>query len=267
VEASLSNRWDVICWRQSIATGETLREKVVVRQFAWANTRIVAGADPELDTPNTENNSEMKNDRDERTLHRMAKVHNVLVMWQGSQNICATQKESCTWNKKMTAIEYILDPEGMVKASRSLFQHDGAAAFKLSERSPLPPPSAAKDLPGGRTQIWNFRQIWETNRDPVEIDEDSTPECISDTEDWLNWNGDLDNPNDSEDDCVADFESDIEEDNSIEDPECPEQWGVSDVPNVPGLIQPTRKSRRRVEQVMMTVNAIETRRNTGRKKK
>jgi len=94
----------------------------------------------------------MKEEAEETKLHRMAKVHDSLEMWQGSQNLCATQKESRAQNKQMTAVGYISDPEEIVKASWSLFQHDGAAAFKLSERSPLPPPPlSAKDLPGGRT--------------------------------------------------------------------------------------------------------------------
>jgi hypothetical protein len=46
--------------------------------------------------------------------------------------------------------------EEIIKASWSLFQHDGAAAFKLSELSPLPPALSAKDLPGERTQILNI---------------------------------------------------------------------------------------------------------------
>jgi len=71
------------------------------------------------------------------------------------------------------------------------------------------------------------------NRHPVKSDEDSAPDSISDTEDWLHWNCDLDNPNDTEHDCTADVESEIEEGNGIEDPECPEQWDVSAVPNVP----------------------------------
>ena len=45
------------------------------------------------------------------------------------------------------------------KASWSLFQHDGVAAFKLSVRSPLPPGVSAKDLPGGRTKIVNVRRV------------------------------------------------------------------------------------------------------------
>jgi len=55
-----------------------------------------------------------------------------------------------------------------------------------------------------------------------------------DTENWLNWNGDLDNPNDSEDDWEADIEFEIELDNGIEDPETPGQQEVTAGPNVPG---------------------------------
>jgi hypothetical protein len=54
----------------------------------------LAGTDPELDTTNTENDSEMKKEVEERTLHRMAKIHDFLEMWQGSQNLRVTQKES-----------------------------------------------------------------------------------------------------------------------------------------------------------------------------
>jgi hypothetical protein len=185
----------------------------------------------------------------------------------GQPNLRATQKESHTQNKQMTAIGYILDTEEIVKASWSLFQHDRAAAFKLSERSPLPPALSAKDLPGERTQILNVHCIQRINCHPVESDEDSAPESISDTNDWLNWNGDLDNPNDSEEDCAADDDSNIEHNNCIKDPECPEQQNVSTVPNVPGLVRPTRKSKRQAEKVLVTVNAVEMRRNNGGKKK
>ena len=102
---------------------------------------------------------------------------------------------------------------------------------------------------------------------PVESDNDCAPQSISDTEDWLNWNGDLDNPNDIEEDCAAADESDIEHNNGIEDPECPEQQNMSAAPNVPGLVRPTRKSKRQAEKVLVTVNAVETRRNKGGKKK
>jgi len=87
----------------------------------------------------------------------MAKVHDFLEMQQGSQHFCATQKESRAQNKHMTALGYISDTEEIMKASWSSFQHQGVAAFKWSERSPVPAASSANDLPGGRTQVLNAR--------------------------------------------------------------------------------------------------------------
>jgi hypothetical protein len=104
VKASFSLGQDVIGWRQSKTTGETLREKVVVRQFPRANNRILAVTDPELHTTNTENNSEMKKVVEERKFHRMAKIHDFLEMWQGSQNLRAIQKESGVQNKQITTV-------------------------------------------------------------------------------------------------------------------------------------------------------------------
>jgi len=179
VEASLSLRRDVIGWRQSKTTGETLRKKLVVRKFAQVNNGILAGTDPELDTTNTENDSEMKKEAEERKSHRIAKVHHFLEMWQGSQNLHATQKESHAQNRQKTALGYISHTEEIVKASCSLSQHDGAAAFKLSERSPLPPALSAKDLPAGRTQILDVHPIRRIHCHPVESEDDSAPESIS----------------------------------------------------------------------------------------
>ena len=67
--------------RQSKTTGETFREKVVVRQFARANSGLLAGDDPLLDPDSTDNDMEMKREAEEKMLHRMAKVHNFLEMW------------------------------------------------------------------------------------------------------------------------------------------------------------------------------------------
>jgi len=129
VEASIFLGRDVIGWRQSNTTGETLRETVIVRQFAGDNDGILTGTDPELNTMNTENDKEMKRDAKERKLHRMAKVHDFLEMWQGCQNLLATQMESHTQNKQMNAVGYISHMEEIVNASWSLFQLDGSAAF------------------------------------------------------------------------------------------------------------------------------------------
>jgi len=216
-----------------------------------------------LDTPHPENDSEMKKEVEERKFHTMAKVHDVLEMWQGSQNLRATQKESRGHNKLMTNVGYISDTEESVVVSWSLFQHDGAATFKLSERSPFALALSAKDLPGERTQILNKCRILRINHHPVVSDDDSAPESISDTDDKLNWYCDLDNPNDSEDDCAADNESNLGPNNGIEDPECPEQQDVSVAANVPGLDWPTRKLKGQDEKILVTVNAVETRRNKG----
>jgi len=59
----------------------------------------------------------MKKEVEERNLHRMTKVYDCFELWHGSQNLRATQKESCTHNKQMAAVGYISDSEKMVKAS------------------------------------------------------------------------------------------------------------------------------------------------------
>jgi hypothetical protein len=69
----------------------------------------------------------------------------------------------------------------------------------------------------------------------------------------------LDNTYDIEDHCAADDESNIGPNNGIEDQECREQHDVSAAPNVPGLVRPTRKSKRQAEKVLVTVNAVKTR--------
>jgi hypothetical protein len=76
-ESSFSLGRDDIGWRQSITTRDTLRAKVVVRQFAQANNVILAWGDPASDMTKTENDLEIKKEAEERKLHRMAKVHNL----------------------------------------------------------------------------------------------------------------------------------------------------------------------------------------------
>jgi len=125
----------------------------------------------------------------------MAKVHDLFEMWQGSQNLHTPQKESPAQNKLMTAVGYISDTKEIVKASWSNCQHDAAAAFKLLEKSPLPPAWSAKDLHEGQTQVLNIRQIYRNDRHAAECGEDSAPRSISDTENLLDMNGESDNPN------------------------------------------------------------------------
>jgi len=248
VEASFSLGRDVSGWRQSKTTGETLHEKVRVRQFARAINGLQAGDDPELNPTRADNDMEIKSEAEQKKLHRMAKVHHFLEIWQGSQILRATQKESRAQNKQMAAVGYISDTEEIVNTSLSLFQHNGPAAFKLSEKSPVPPALSSKDLPGRQTQILNVCRIKQIDRHPAESDEDRSPESISDTEYWLNWNGDLDNPNESEDDWEADNGSDMELDNGSEDSKTPEQRNVSAAPNVPQLIRSIGRTKKNVDK-------------------
>jgi len=266
LEASCSLGRGVIGWRQSETSGETLGEKVVVRQFAQADHSILVCDNPVSDTMNTENDSEIKKEVKEWKLHRMAMVHDFVEMWQGSQNLRATQKETWAQNKRMTAVGSISDTEVIIKAPASLFLHDGAASFKLSERSPLPPGLSGEDLPWGRTQILNVCRIQRVNHHPVESDEENAFESVSDSENRLNGKGDLDNTNDSEDNCAVGNESHIEHNTGIEDQEYPQEQHVSAVTNVPRLVWLKRMSKRRAPMMLVTVNAIETRRNQGVKK-
>jgi len=183
VEASFSLGRDDIGWKQSETTDETLREKVVGRQFAGPNNGILAGADPDLDKTNTEKDSEMTKESEERKSHRLAKVCHVVEMRQGWQNPHATQKGSCAQNTMTTDMAYISDTEEIIKALWSLFQHEGPAAFISSEWSLLSPSLSAKDHPGERSQIFNVRGIRRRNRYSVESDENCAPQSISDKED------------------------------------------------------------------------------------
>jgi len=133
VEASFPLGRDLFRWRQSKTGDVTLPIKAAVRQFAQANDGISAGANPESSTTETGNDSEMKQQAEIMKRHRMANLHDFLEKWQRSQNLCATQKESCAQIKLMNTVGYILDTEEIVKASWSLIHHDCAAAITLLE--------------------------------------------------------------------------------------------------------------------------------------
>jgi len=75
VAASGSLGREIIGWRQSKISGETLQENVVVRPFAPKNNGILADDCAALDNTETENNLELMKEAEERKLHRMAKVH------------------------------------------------------------------------------------------------------------------------------------------------------------------------------------------------
>jgi hypothetical protein len=69
---------------------------------------------------------------------------------------------------------------------------------------------------------------------PAKSDEDSAVGSISDTENWLDWNGNLKHPTTSQDDSEADNGSEIELDNAVTIIETPELRNFGATPCVPG---------------------------------
>jgi len=168
----------------------------------------------------------------------MAKVFNFLEMWQGSQNLHATQKKSGSENNQMKAIRYMSNTEETVKVSWSNFWQEGAAAFQLLEISPLRPALSTKDLSGWRTQVLNFSQNNTFDHHPAKGCQDWVPEYTSNTGNWLYRDGDFKHPKESEDDWEADNRSDMELENGIVNLVGPGQWNLYAAPNVSSLIQP-----------------------------
>jgi len=155
------------------------------------------------------------------------------------------------------------DTEEFVTPSWSNFQHDCVAELQLSGRSPVPQCLSAKTLPRGQTQVLDVCQIRQIDGHLAESGEDSAPDSISDSENWLDWNGDVDNSNNSKDNWDADTESEIQQENDFEETETLEKQNVSAAPNVPRLIWPTRRSKKNIHQVLKTVNTIEWRSTEG----
>jgi len=103
--------------------------------------------------------------------------------------------------------------------------------------------------------------IGRINRHPLENDENCATERIPDTEEWLNWIGDLDDPNDSEKNCGPNVESDLEQGNGTDHLDGLENRDVSSVPNAPRLICHRQQSKRPAEEMSITVNAIKLKKN------
>jgi hypothetical protein len=106
---------EILFTGQSQTTGETLWNKVVLSEFPHGNTEISAGDCAALDITDIECHLEFKNEEEQRKLHPMANIYNFLQMWQGSQSLGATQKESRSQKTPRTDIGYILHAEDIIK--------------------------------------------------------------------------------------------------------------------------------------------------------
>ena len=267
VDASFSLGLDVIGWGQSKTNSKTVQEKFVIGLFARGNPGTLMSECAPMVAAATENDLELKHGREKWQLHRMANVQDFLEMWQGSQKICAAQKESHPHMKQMTAVGYISDTKDIIEAFWSHFQHACVVAFKLFQRSHLPPALSAQDLPGGQIQGSNVCWIRRIGYHPVKIDGDSAPEIISDTENWLNLNGDLNFQNKNNDNSECDDESQVHLSNCFKASDIREHRMVCLAPHCPGCIWPTWTSMKQAEKGLMTDSAMETMRNKGNKNK
>ena len=134
--------------------------QVIGIHFASANNRSRAGDYLLLDPiTGADSNMEMKRGGVQKMLHRIANVWKYLAKWHGRQNLQLSLYKTHTQNTQMIDVRYISDTEVIVKVSCSQIQHNGLAGWKLLSKSPLPPGSAVKDLPGGRTQVLNVHRF------------------------------------------------------------------------------------------------------------
>jgi hypothetical protein len=101
----------------------------------------------------------MMREVEERTFPRITKVVNFWEMRQSKPHQSATKKESPVHNMRMTFRVYILDLEEIFRAFWEHFPHQGAAGYKLSDTTPLPPAFSSKVIPGGQMQVLNMQQI------------------------------------------------------------------------------------------------------------
>jgi hypothetical protein len=139
----------------------------------------------------------------------------------------------------MTAVAYSSVTKDIIKVLWSSLQHDGAAAFKLLEGLPLLLALSAKDLPEEPTQILHICRIRRIECHRSGHDEECAPEHNSNTENCLNWNGELVNANESKFNCEADDEYAPAPCTDIKALESTEQHVVNAAPNVVELIRPT----------------------------
>jgi hypothetical protein len=137
----------------------------------------------------------------------------------------------------------------------------GPAALKLLERLPAPQALSGNNHPGGQSQVLNIGRIRQIECYPAKSDEDNALDSISDTKNCFDWNDDPDNPKDSEDDRDADNESEIDQEYAVKETQTPEQWKVDAGRTVPQYIWSIRRSKKKVDKVLMTVTTMETRRN------
>jgi hypothetical protein len=109
VEARISIGREHMGWRLSKMAAENVSNNISVLQYVQVSNGMLGGHETAFDTRKTDNKLETINVAEERKIQSLAKVHNVLELSHGSQNLLTTQEESRAEYMQMTAIGYISD--------------------------------------------------------------------------------------------------------------------------------------------------------------
>ena len=118
----------------------------------------------------------------------------------------------------------------------------------LMERRPSPPALSKAELPDGKNKVLHIKPIHRLN---CYIDEESASEIDTDGEDWLNWDGDID-----QESKVASMEESSDNDS---DPEMNSAQSFDEVlaaPIILGLIHPLQKSARIENRIISSRSTI-----------
>ena len=252
VEASFCLGRDILGWRQSKTTAESLREKVVVRQYARANNGVLAGDYSKINPVSIENNVDIKTAQEEVKLHKMVKTHDFLEMWDGSQRLRATQKAVRSQNTQMTALGYISDTEECGERISTDLADDGEVAFRSYVECAPPKTLPLSSLINGKTKVLKLHRIRRVDRLSTQTDDESAPEDATEAEEWLNWNGDVEEAvEDQTTNDLADEESEDDLIMCVRTKEPQVRSVIDAAPNVLGVVRPTRKSRRLAELAVL----------------
>lgn len=175
VESSFSLGRDLIGWRQSSTNGETLRRKVIVRQYARSNSGILPGIpDKGNNIDSTDNNKQKEEDR---KLMRLVGIRDHII-FKRSRKDRRRAKESLT--KKNCLFGYISDRAEAEPRGWESFDDSGKHAFLLHRKS-----RTGKTNERVSTKVvksYRLKRILRVDRTPGETDVDSDAADTDDSE-------------------------------------------------------------------------------------
>jgi hypothetical protein len=136
VEASFSLGRDVMSWRQSRTKGETLQQKVVVRQWARSNDGFLP--DEIRTSVDGESLDDERGKKEDEKLNQLASVRDFLIFKKESDNLRKMQKKLKGKDVAVSGMGYISDEDDGKEEHGSGIDHDGKRAFGKDSREKRP---------------------------------------------------------------------------------------------------------------------------------